>query len=64
MVSGEPSDTGHFEFDVIGAATNYRVTFHLMTSSGGVAIPGSWEAFNPQPELPANGRGIGVRFFL
>lgn len=59
VFSDEPA--GHaFAFDVlfdaIGVpATAFHVVLELMSASGGA--PGSWVAFNPQPEPPALGAG-------
>jgi len=48
-----------FEFDILDAAgaLQYTIGLDIMTSSNGLPVPGSWVAFNPQPEPPALGTG-------
>jgi len=56
-------DGALFEFETVcQGVQNFRMS--ISTGSGGIAIPGSWESFNPQPEPPANfvGMGFDVQF--
>ncbi|QDT01583.1 autotransporter outer membrane beta-barrel domain-containing protein [Adhaeretor mobilis] len=39
-----------------------NMQFTMTTGSGGFAAPGTWVAFNPQPEPPAGFHGIGFEF--
>ncbi len=57
---GTPED-GIFSFETVGQGVqNFEMT--MRTGSGGIPIPGSWEAFNPQPEPPAAFQGMAFDF--
>ena len=63
---GEEKD-GRYQFQIDGADSrdSFTVLLDMMTKEGGLPNPGSWKAFNPQPEPPALGvgaTGIGFDF--
>lgn len=55
-----PDDNGNTMFQIFSSSAAgpsialFDVVFHFETSSNGMVIPGSWVAFNPQPEPPAD----------
>ncbi len=56
-----------FEFDIldVAGALQYSIKLDILTSSNGLPVPGSWVAFNPQPEppaLPVGSAAIGFDF--
>lgn len=60
LAEGEPSGDS-FAFQTLGQGVQ-DVQFNMFTDSGGTPAPGSWVAFNPQPEPPAGWIGMGFNF--
>jgi len=57
---GEPAGESFF-FQANGPSP-LNMQFTMTTGSGGSSAPGSWVAFNPQPEPPAGFSSIGFEF--
>lgn len=54
-----------FQIDGLNSRDSFTVQLEMLTKQGGFPDPGSWSAFNPQPEPPALGldaTGIGFDF--
>ena len=64
---GDPNESGEFGFMAFSAAGELGAELQLVSSSGGVPAPGTWQGFNPQPEPPAfgllgDGQALGFEF--
>ncbi len=60
VAEGEPAGEAFFFQGVGPSPVNIQLT--MTTGSGGTSAPGSWVAFNPQPEPPAGFNSIGFEF--
>ncbi len=65
---GDPDALGDFSFMALSNAGDLNFEITLLSSSGGVPTPGTWQGFNPQPEPPVaalfGGAGQGQGFMF